>query len=358
MADSGKLPHALLLHGPEGVGKMTVARAFAQYLFCTCRRDGDSCGSCPACLQTAKFNNPDLHYVYPVLKKSTNPVSADFASDWEEFVERFPFMPPESWMEAIDAGNSRPMIYVSESAEILRLSSLSAYGSGYKVFIIWQPEKMNAEAANKLLKVIEEPSDDTLFILVSNNPSELLPTVRSRLQSIEFFPLRDEDIIGFLCRHGKSSAEASALVKVAGGNMNRAVALLDSDGEGAEFTRSFIAFMRAAYSRNMPELRNLADSFAGFGREKSLRFLIYIARMVRESFISNLRVEGLNAMTPDEGTFVERFGPFVNAANVEEILHETDRAREDISRTANQKIIWFDFLIEITRLIRTKGIKG
>lgn len=359
MVDAERIPHALLLHGPSGVGKMAVARALVQYVNCTARRNGDSCGECPACRQTAKLNNPDVHFIYPVLKNSAHPrgLSEEYSEEWKEFISRFPFMPPEEWLEIINAGNSRPVIYVTESEELLRVSSLSTYGDGYKIFIVWLPEKMNVETANKLLKVIEEPFEDTLFILVSNDAGSLMPTVRSRLQGVEFGPIPDADIISFLCRGGKSYEEAEGLARIAAGNMNSASALLQHGSELAEFTELFIAVMRACYARKMTELMQLSESFAAMGREKSLRLLDYFARMLRESFISNLHCPPLEAMRPDEKNFVARFGPFINEANVEEMAREVDRAREDITRNANQKVVWFDLLIEFTRLIRTKGIK-
>lgn len=357
MVDSGKIPHALLLHGPSGIGKMTVVRAFVQYLCCTGRQDGDSCGKCPACLQTSKLNNPDLHFIYPVLKRS-NPsrgVSSDYWEEWKEYVSNHPFMPPEQWLESLDAGNSRPMIYVGESEEIVRLSSMSAYGNGFKIFVIWLPEKMNAEAANKLLKVIEEPYNDTLFILVSNNPAELIPTVRSRLQSVELCQLAESDIADFLMSRGTSPQEAATLAKIAGGNINKASQLILESGESSQFNADFIGVMRAAYARKMPELKNYSDKFAAYGREKCLRLLEHFGRMVRESFISNLKCPQLESMTTEEKQFVNKFGPFINAANVEDLSEEISRAYEDISRNANQKIVWFDLMIEITRLIRTRN---
>lgn len=355
MADNGRIPHALLLHGPSGVGKTRVARAFVQYLFCSERHDGDSCGRCPACLQASSLGNPDIHYIFPIVKKDKNDTAADFAEEWLEFMERSPYMSPEEWLDIIEAGNSRPMIHVTESEELLRQSSLSAYGDGRKVFVIWLPEKMNPDASNRLLKVIEEPFEDTLFILISNSPAEILPTVRSRLQGLEFRPLPDEDIAGFLRSAGKSAEEAEVLAGIAKGNMNRAAALVAEDGEYAAFAAVFMGVMRAAYARRMPELREYADTFAGYGREKAMRLLIYFARMVRESFISNLSCPSLETMTPSEKTFVGRFGPFINVANMEELLSQIDRAREDISRNANQKIVWFDFLVELTRLIRSQS---
>lgn len=355
MADRKMMPHALLLHGPSGIGKHRLARAFISYLNCKSHIDSDSCGHCPACVQTASFNNPDIHYIYPVIKKNSpsRNISSDYAEEWTDYVRNHSYMPEEEWLSCLDAGNSRPIIYVAESEEILRLSSLSTYGAGYKIFLIWQPEKMSSEAANKLLKVIEEPFEDTLFIFVSDNPGEILPTIRSRLQTIEMKALTEDSLTDFFMNSGKTAQEARSLAKIAKGNMNRAHRLIENDGELHEFTTLFITVMRACYGRKMVELKGLADSFASFGREKSLRLLDYFARMVRESFISNLHIESLQALTPEEISFVEKFGPFINASNIEEISSQIDRAANDISRNANQKIVWFDFLIELCRLIRT-----
>ncbi|MCH5214818.1 MAG: DNA polymerase III subunit delta [Muribaculaceae bacterium] len=353
MADSEKLPHALLLHGPSGIGKFTTALAFVQYLGCTSRRNGDSCGVCPACRQASELSNPDVHFVYPVTKKrSPKPLSTDFAEEWRAFLGDHPYMPEEEWLKKLDAGNSRPLIYVTESAEILRLSSLSAYGTGYKIFVVWLPEKMNAEAANKLLKVIEEPHSDTLFIFVSNNPAEIIPTIKSRLQGIEFKKLSDAEIAAYLEGEGVDPDAAEDLARIAKGDINKASAFTSHDGEFAEFAGLFIEVMRAAYARVMPELRRLSDAFASFGREKSLRLLDYFGRMLRESFISNLHQDRLLAMSAQERSFVAKFGPFINNLNIENLSKEVAKAHEDISRNANQKIVWFDLFIQLSRLIR------
>lgn len=352
-ADSGRIPHAILLHGPSGIGKLRLARAFAQYVNCTNHKDGDSCGVCPACRQTAALNNPDIHYVYPVLnKRSSTPLSSDYAEEWKRMLENNSYMSPEQWQIEIEAGNAQPQIYVDESAEIIRLSSLSTYGAKYKIFIVWLPEKMNVSTANKLLKVIEEPFEDTIFIFVSNNPGAIIPTINSRLQHIQLDPLPSADIIEFLVKKGKSYEEATNLAKIARGNMNKAEELAENGNESEEFASIFIEVMRACYSRNITTLRLFSDSFAAYGREKSMRLLTYFNRMIRESFISNLHIPTLNAMTQDEGVFVSKFGPFINAINVERMMGAVDDAYGDITRNANQKIVWFDLFLIITQLIR------
>lgn len=357
--DSARLPHAILLHGPSGVGKTRLARALAQYVNCTGRAGGDSCGQCPACRQTEALNNPDIHYIYPVVKKPSTdkPVSTDFSDEWKKMLEQHSYMPMEAWLDLLDAGNSQPQIYVYESQEIIRTASLSAFGSKYKIFLIWLPEKMNIDTANKLLKAIEEPYGDTLFILVSNNPGAIIPTINSRLQKIELEPLPSSDIVDFLVSKGKTFEEASSLARIAGGNMNKASALAERGGETDEFPSLFIDVMRCCYARKITNLRNHADNFASFGREKSLRLLLYFSRMIRESFISNLRIPALSAMTENEESFVAKFGPFINAANTELLMKEIDDAYNDIMRNANQKIVWFDLFLTLTRLIRKPPVR-
>lgn len=357
MVDSSRLPHALLLSGPSGIGKMQVARALVDYLNCSAREDGDSCGHCPACLQSAKLNYPDTHFIYPIIKRksSDKPVSTDFIGEWKSFLEESPYLSPEKWLELISAGNSQPMIYVNESDEIIRHASLSAYGKGYKTFIVWQPEKMNQETANKLLKIIEEPHSDTLFIFVSDNAGALLPTIQSRLQKVEFSNLSDSEVQEVLSRHGVIDEESIAVARLAKGDLNKAFRLIQEDGEQADFRHLFVEIMRSCYARKLPELKNFSEKFTSYGREKSLRLLDYFAGMVRESFISNVGIDSLQRATPDEKLFIRKFGPFINHNNVEEISREIDRASKDIARNANQKIVWFDLFLELTRLIRTKA---
>lgn len=353
LADGGKIPHALLLTGISGIGKFRVARAFAQYVHCSNRKDGDSCGVCPSCLQHQRHNNPDLHFVYPVINKEKRRISTDYIDEWKEMLDDWSYMPPEKWNNIISAGNSQPAILVAESEEIIAKASLSAFQENYKIFLIWLPEKMRPEAANKLLKIIEEPFEDTLFILVSNDDSRLLPTIFSRTQRFNMRPLSGREISRHLAqRRGVESALADAASRIAEGSVARAEELACHPDEIMEFSSLFKEIMRMAYALKAAALKSLSERCAAMGREKIMRFLAYCARMVRENFIYNLSLPPLSLLTPDEEEFSIRFAPFIHEGNVEGLSNEISRAAADISRNANGKIVMFDLLLLISQWVR------
>lgn len=351
LVDTDRLPHAILLGGQEGIGKMRVARALVSYLYCMNRQSGDSCGKCPACLQNAHHNNPDVHYVFPRIgsdKKSTDA----FIPQWNEFIDRHSFMPKEEWARAIEAGNTVPVIYRSDAAEISRTAALSSFAYRYKVYVIWLPEKMQPQCSNALLKLLEEPFPNTVFIFVSDEPGKLLPTIFSRLQRFNMKPLSDAEVAEVLTGEGVPFPEAQEVASLAEGNMIKAFDMAGEGGEIREFSSIFIRMMRLAYARNAAALRMLADSVAAMGREKTARFLAYCARMTRESFIFNLHDPGLNAMTRSEADFNVRFSPFINYKNVERIMAEIQRAHDDVLRNANAKLVLFDFLLKVMMQLR------
>lgn len=352
LVDSDRLPHAMLIAGQAGIGKMRLARAFTNYIYCQNRTaDGDSCGKCPACLQNDHNNNPDVHYIFPRIggsQKSTD----TFIEQWKTFIDRHSYMPAEAWAASIDAGNTVPVIYRNDADEISRTAALSSYAYRYKTYIIWLPERMQPACANALLKLLEEPFPDTIFILVSNEPDKLLPTIFSRTQRFNLKPLTDEEVCQALLANGYSEGNAGELARLAEGNMLKAIDISEEGGEIMEFSHCFIQMMRLAYARNVGALRMLGDAIAAWGREKNGRFLKYCARLTRESFICNLRVPQLNVMTATETQFNSKFAPFVNNRNVERIMQEIEKAHDDILRNANSKLVMFDFFIKLMAQLR------
>lgn len=355
MAREQRLPHALLLSAPEGSGEMMLARAFVQYLHCTGRKpdDTDSCGVCPSCRQHAALNHADLHFVFPVLKKGTVTLSDDWMPEWREFLAD-PWMDFRRWPAMLGKPDGQPVIYVDDSEQLLRKMSLTARVSNLNVALIWLPELMNEAAANRLLKLIEEPEEGSLFLLVSNAPAKVLPTVYSRCQRIELRRLSD-DLVARVVGQGVELADALAAAHIAEGNVFVARDALSAGSEASKHLDLFMQLMRLAYSKKVSELKLWSEKVADLKREGASRFMEYCQRMVRENFILNLHVDGLNYLTEAEKQFSSRFCPFINHQNVEELVREFNTAERDIRGNANAKIVLFDLAIKIIMLLHTKA---
>lgn len=354
---TGHIPHAIMLSGPTGTGKMMLARAFAQYLHCDSPEEGEPCGKCQNCRLHENLSHPDMHFVYPVIKSDRfkYPLSENYAEEWIRMLQEYPAMPQEKWPEILEAGNSQPVIYVNEADSIILADSYPPYTSQFKIFIIWLPERMNIETANKLLKVIEEPSESTLFILVSDNELQVLPTIFSRVQRFHAGRLSDSELAGYINqKFHLTPDQAMRLASICNGSLIKADELGTHSGENEEFLTVYQEIMRAAYAKRVAKLRQIADQVHGFGREKIRRFLDYMARMIRENFIYNMNQPTLTAMTLEEETFSKRFSPFINHLNVEDFASETDRAKRDIERNGNPKLILFDYFINCIILLQRK----
>ena len=356
MVADGRVPHALLLHGPAGSGKFMLARAFAQYIHCEHPTpDGEPCGECPACVQHRTFNHVDTLYVFPVVKtdKLKEPVSADYIGEFRDFMTSSPYMDFDKWAFSFDKKNAQPIIYVYESAALERRLSVSATASKYKIVIMWLPEKMNEQAANKLLKLIEEPYPGTLFILVSNDASAILPTIRSRCRPVEVTRLDDATVAGYLTgRLAMDPQDAMASAHIAGGDINAALRTVDATSVSRMFFDYFVQLMRLAYQRDVKGLKQWSSDITSMGREQEVKFYGYCTRLIRENFIFNFNLPDITYMNRTESQFSQRFARFITERNAEDITRHMDLAARDIAGNANGKIVNFDFAIKMIILIK------
>lgn len=259
----------------------------------------------------------------------------------------------QQWMSYLDSPNNQPLIYVDESDALIHKLSFTTHSSKYKIALLWLPERLHISAANKLLKQIEEPFSDTLFIMVSNNAKEILPTIYSRVQRIELKRLPDDVIAEqLMSNYGLEHSDALAIAHLAEGDMTRAKNSLNTSSENHHFLELFMALMRLAYQRRVKELKEWATDISSLGRETELRFLEYCMRLIRENFIMNLHVAQLNYMNREETAFAANFARFINERNVLKISEELNKAAIDIAGNGNAKIVLFDMAVRMIILLK------
>lgn len=338
-----RISHAQLFLGKTGSGSLALAVSYAQYIFCVNKTDTDSCGNCPACNKVSKLIHPDLHFVYPIALTKDIRVSTDKITEWREAFLANPYLNIEDWFSYLDAENKQPIIGTEESSDILRKLSLTAYESGYKIMIIWMPEKLNAAAANKLLKILEEPPEKTLFILVCENEDQLLRTILSRTQLIKINKLSDSDLKNALVqKHAISETNAAKIAFLSDGNYNEALKHLEvMEEENFNFT-NFRDWMRMCLTLDIEKLISWVDIFSKSGREKQKNFLLYALQISRECLMMNYGGSSLVKLENEELGFANKFAPFINGNNAELFMEELNKAHYHIERNANPKILFLD----------------
>ena len=363
-AFSGRIPHAQMFVGPEGSGTLALAIAYAQFILCQ-NSDSENLGGNESCnLKFENLSHPDLHFVYPTVTTEdvkSKPKSIDFIGDWRQFVLGNPYGSLFDWYQILGVQNKQGEIRVEDAQEIVRLLSLKSYEGGYKVMIIWMAEKMNIAASNKLLKMLEEPTDKTLFVLVVENEEDLLQTIRSRCQAIQFGAIPEKEIQAALLSRGVTDVrQASKIAHQAQGNYSKALQLLHEKSEDDIFEKWFVDWVRAAFRAKgntaiIQELIAWSEQIAGLGRETQKKFLSYCINMFRQALLLNYQTTSLVYIEPKIDKFkLENFAPFVNGNNIQEIFKELSDAIYHIERNGNAKIILTDLSIKLTRLIHKK----
>ena len=362
--DKGRISHAQLFSGAAGVGTLPLAIAYAQYLNCTSRHDGDSCGVCPSCIKMQQLAHPDLHFVFPVNKQGKKSgevvLSADFMPLWREMVEESGgYFTRQEWYDRLDLGKTlRGIISAREADEIIRRLQFKSYESEYKITIIWQPETMNEEAANKILKILEEPWDKTLFILVSERTDLLLPTIISRTQEVAVKRLQNEDLMELgreMVQTGAQIDEQQLLntARLAAGDVIEWRRLMGGteDAMRKEAFEKFCSLMRLSYNDKHLELMDWADEVAQLSREQQRSMLLHAARLLRESYMLHAGLGQISYLWGEEAKFCQNFAPFIGNQNIENLISEIETALRQVSQNGNSRIIFTHFALAVSKQI-------
>tara|TARA_R110002049_G_scaffold74988_11_gene193214 strand:- start:12752 stop:13894 length:1143 start_codon:yes stop_codon:yes gene_type:complete len=357
-AENGRIPHAQLFVGKEGSGTLPMAIAYAQYLLCNFSDNADACN-----IKCEKLQHPDLHFAFPVTTNDTvkkHAVSNLFLEDWRDFVKNQPYASLFNWLQHIGVENKQGNIGVDEAEAVVKKLQLKSYEGGFKVMIIWMAEKMNIAAANKLLKLIEEPPNKTVFILITENEEQIINTIKSRCQALHFPVLSENDITKALIeKESCSENEAAKIAHQAEGNYNKALHLLHNDSSDLVFEEWFIAWIRTAFKAKgnaavVQQLIEWSETIAKTGRETQKRFLEYCLQFFRQALLLNYKSENLVFMETKTGFDLSKFAPFVHAGNILEIEKELNDAMYHIERNGNAKIILLDLSMKLTRFLHKK----
>jgi DNA polymerase III subunit delta' len=352
-----RVSHAQLLTGPEGCGSFALALAYAKYISCENRTGNDSCCICKSCVKYEKMIHPDLHFVFPVVKgkKVTDPVSDTFIEEWRTFVRMRPFFSINHWFNSLDVGNSQGGIFASEASEIIKKLNLKSFESDFKIMIIWLPEKMHHSTANKLLKMIEEPPEKTLFLLVSEEYDNVIPTILSRCQLVKIPPFSNNEIESYLLKRFNLSADkANDVARVANGNIIRAIELCEDEDFSLTNLARFKSLMRFAWKRDIISIISWSEEMAATGRETQKNFVSFALRLLRENLMLSLDQlkNRLVFLSSQETEFSRNFHPFINQENIYPLTEEFNLVHSHIEANGNAKIIFLDLALKVTRLIR------
>lgn len=355
MVESGRISHTMMFAGPKGSGKLPLAMAYAQYLLCENPTPEDSCGVCKSCRRIASLQHPDVHLVYPVIKKKSTdkPKSEDFIELFREQYLENPYMSYMDWVGKLNAENKQAWVFVSENESIMHKLSLKSYGGSYKIFIFWMMERVNIETANKLLKSLEEPPEKTIFLLISDQTELILPTIISRSQLIKSQVLQSTDIVkGLEQRYEIPASEAELYATFADGDFNKAIQLYNSGDELNENLDRFSLLFRESFKFNLDQIIALVNDFKNMSREKLMEFLQYALFLIRNNMALNLHVDKIVHLTTEESNFSKNFSKIITPTVAQRLSKEFEDAIFHISRNVNTRIVMMDLSFRIHEAIK------
>ncbi|MFH0893092.1 MAG: DNA polymerase III subunit delta [Bacteroidota bacterium] len=357
----GRVSHAQLFFGPEGIGKLPLAIAYAQYLSCSNKQPDDSCGECPSCMKYQKYAHPDLHFIFPTSTTksvSKDPSSSKFMSEWREFLMiNKGYGSLEEWYDFIGIENKQGNIYAADCGEIIRALSLKTYEAEFKVVVIWMVERLYYSAAPKLLKTLEEPPQKTIFLLVSENPDMIIRTILSRTQMVKIPRITDQALHQSIAENwNMSESETTSIVRMAEGNYIEACRLISHDEKNMRFLDSFREWMRLCYrlfqqSMDYVALINWIEDFSKLGREKQKSFIRYSTEILQECNAMNTSPDAQPKLDEQEIEFVGKFSKIVTPHNCGDVTKEMNSAYHHLERNANPKILMMDLSVKVGQLL-------
>ncbi len=351
-----RVAHAQLFLGPEGSGNLALALAYAQFLNCPNATPEDSCGTCSTCRKNSTFQFADLHFSFPYFTKpnSKETNSDDYGTEWRNRLLQSPYFGLEDWMKELSKDNKNLIYTVHEAANIVRKLSLKSFEGGYKVMVIWMAEMIGEVVANKLLKIVEEPPANTLFFFVSNSSENILNTILSRVQVIQV-PKIDEASISVGLKHlGVDEHKIADIAHYSDGSWDVALRLRDNNDPNEFLAMQFQTWMRHCYSKKIPALHAWSEKMAELTREDLKHFLMYALDQMRQNLVLNYTTENISRFTSSERAFAQKFSPFINHLNIEDIMLELEAAHRSVGQNVNNKILFFELSMRIFRLLNRK----
>lgn len=358
--NEGRIAHALMFLGPEGNAALPLALAFAQYVSCPNKTEDDSCGNCPTCRKISSLQFADMFFTFPFFNKSEGSdkktICDDWMKDWREHIAENPYTNLDQWRDRLTKENKQLHISVYEAGKILQNLVLKSFEGGYKFQIIWMAEFLKPETANKLLKIIEEPPANTLFLMVANSVENILPTILSRVQTIHVPRIEDEEIISALVARNIEAAKAAEIAHFAHGDWNKAHQLSSAENPDEYYAQQFQTWMRMCYKKVVPWLIKWSDEMHQLTREEQKHFLSYALDQIRQNLVLNYTGNEIVRLNKSERDFSDKFSPFINDLNAEDLMEEITEAHNDVSRNAYSKIVFADLSMKVHYLLVKKHV--
>lgn len=354
----GRIAHAIMFLGPEGNGAFPLALAFAQYVSCANRTEEDSCGACPTCRKITSLQFVDMFFTFPFFNKtdggSEKTTCDDWMKEWREHIVINPYTGLDEWRDRLTKENKQLHISVYEASKVIQNLALRSFEGGHKFQFIWMAEYLKPETANKLLKIIEEPPANTIFILIAAGVENILPTIMSRVQTIHVPRIEDDEIVSALVAQNIEAAKASEIAHFAHGDWNKAVRLSKSENSDEYYSQQFQTWMRMCFKKSMTWLVKWADEMHQLPREEQKHFLSYALDQIRQNLILNYTGDSIVRMNRNEKEFSDKFSPFINHLNSEQLMEEISEAFNDIARNAYTKLVLTDLSVRVHYLLNIK----